>query len=855
MQPNTTTKSQAAFTAAQTLAQEGGHPELTPMHLAAALLAEPEGVMAGVLAKLGTETRALAAGVAQELAKQPRSSGGELSMSRPMTEVMTDAANTAQSMEDEYISTEHLLLALARKGGPEVMGLFSARGLSPERIEAALAEVRKGHRVTSPEPENTFEALSKYAQDLTQAARDGKLDPVIGRNDEIRRVVQVLSRRRKNNPVLIGDPGVGKTAIIEGLAQRIVDGDVPESLKGRRVMSLDMGSLLAGAKYRGEFEERLKAILEEIAEANREIVLFIDELHTLVGAGGAEGAVDAANMLKPALARGDLHCIGATTLDEYRKYIEKDAALERRFLPVLIDEPSIEDTLAILRGLKERYEIHHGVRIGDAALVAAARLADRHITDRFMPDKAIDCVDEAGAQLRTAIDSMPPELEKLERRLRQLKIERTALQKEGNEANHRRIEDINRELADFTEEQTALRSRWQAEKDLIQSIRAGKALIESLRAEAEQTERAGDLERVGAIRYGELPEAEADLEANASDLEELQIDGAMLPEAVDEEMIAQVISRWTGIPATRLLETERDKLLHMEDRLTQRVIGQPEALKSISQAVRRARAGLQETTRPLGSFLLLGPTGVGKTETARALAEFLFDDEHAMVRLDMGEYMEKHSVSRLVGAPPGYVGHEEGGALTEAVRRKPHTLILLDEVEKAHPDVFNTLLQVLDDGRLTDSLGRTVDFTQTLVLMTSNLRSEEELKAFFRPEFLNRLDETLIFNSLKPEQLRAIVDIQIQHLAKHLEEQEIGLEITDAARDRLAAQGLQTEYGARPLKRALQRDVQNPLSEAVISGELARGMTAMIDWDEDAGFTVNSTATQEAVTGATSAAA
>jgi len=855
MQPNTTTKSQAAFTAAQTLAQEGGHPELTPMHLSAALLAEPEGVMAGVLAKLGTETQALAAGVAQELAKQPRSSGGELSMSRPMTEVMTDAANTAQSMEDEYISTEHLLLALARKGGPEVMGLFSARGLSPERIEAALAEVRKGHRVTSPEPENTFEALSKYAQDLTQAARDGKLDPVIGRNDEIRRVVQVLSRRRKNNPVLIGDPGVGKTAIIEGLAQRIVDGDVPESLKGRRVMSLDMGSLLAGAKYRGEFEERLKAILEEIAEANGEVVLFIDELHTLVGAGGAEGAVDAANMLKPALARGDLHCIGATTLDEYRKYIEKDAALERRFLPVLIDEPSIEDTLAILRGLKERYEIHHGVRIGDAALVAAARLADRHITDRFMPDKAIDCVDEAGAQLRTAIDSMPPELEKLERRLRQLKIERTALQKEGNEANQRRIEDINRELADFTEEQTALRSRWQAEKDLIQSIRAGKALIESLRAEAEQTERAGDLERVGAIRYGELPEAEADLEANASDLEELQIDGAMLPEAVDEEMIAQVISRWTGIPATRLLETEREKLLHMEDRLTQRVIGQPEALKSISQAVRRARAGLQETTRPLGSFLLLGPTGVGKTETARALAEFLFDDEHAMVRLDMGEYMEKHSVSRLIGAPPGYVGHEEGGALTEAVRRKPHTLILLDEVEKAHPDVFNTLLQVLDDGRLTDSLGRTVDFTQTLVLMTSNLRSEEELKAFFRPEFLNRLDETLIFNSLQPEQLRAIVDIQIQHLAKHLEEQEIGLEITDAARDRLATQGLQTEYGARPLKRALQRDVQNPLSEAVISGELARGMTAMIDWDEDAGFTVNSTATQEAAIGAASAAA
>jgi ATP-dependent Clp protease ATP-binding subunit ClpB len=567
-------------------------------------------------------------------------------------------------------------------------------------------------------------------------------------------------------------------------------------------------------------------------------VLFIDELHTLVGAGGAEGAVDAANMLKPALARGELHCIGATTLDEYRKYIEKDAALERRFLPILINEPSIEDTVAILRGLKERYEIHHGVRIGDAALVTAARLADRHITDRFMPDKAIDCVDEAGAQLRTAIDSMPPELDQLERRLRQLEIERAALQREENDQDQPRIEEINRELADSNEEQTALRSRWQAEKDLIQSIRAGKALIESLRAEAEQTERSGDLERVGAIRYGELPEAEADLEANSLDLEELQAGGAMLPEAVDEEMIASIISRWTGIPATRLLETERDKLLHMEDRLGQRVIGQPEALEAISQAVRRARAGLQETTRPLGSFLLAGPTGVGKTETARALAHFLFDDEHAMVRLDMSEYMEKHSVSRLIGAPPGYVGHEEGGALTEAVRRKPHTVILLDEVEKAHPDVFNTLLQVLDDGRLTDSRGRTVDFTQTLVLMTSNLRDEDEIKAFFRPEFLNRLDEILVFNSLIREQLRAIVDIQVKNLDKHLWEQEITLELSDAALDRLAEMGWHNEYGARPLKRALQREIQNPLAEAVLSGELGRGMCAQVDWREDKGFSL-----------------
>ncbi|MEZ6003803.1 MAG: AAA family ATPase [Planctomycetota bacterium] len=833
MQTPFTTLAQEAIQTAQNLAQDAGHPQMTPLHLFAALMEKREGVFGALFSKLQVEPAALVAEVDRALAALPRQSGGsgQVGIAPAVGTIVQEATRLAGKLGDEYISTETLFAALVSKPDGALNKIFAERGLTLDKVQIALEEVRAGKTVNSENPEATFDALSKYARDLTADAKAGKLDPVIGRDTEIRRTIQVLSRRRKNNPVLIGEPGVGKTAIVEGIAQRIESGDVPEGLKGKRVMSLDLGQLLAGAKYRGEFEERLKAVLNEISEAQGEIVLFIDELHTLVGAGGAEGAVDAANLLKPALARGELHCIGATTLDEYRKHVEKDAALERRFMPVMVSEPTVEDTVAILRGLKERYEVHHGVRIEDGALTAAARLSDRHISDRFLPDKAIDCIDEAAAQLRTAIDSLPPELDTIERRIRTLEIERSALTKEDEAGHADRLKKIAERLADLKEEGSGLRARWQQEKDVINAIRAGKAHIEALRAEASKLEREGKLDRVGQIRYGELPEAQKTLEANTRELDTLQKDGALLPEAVSEESIAQVIARWTGIPAAKLVETERSKLLHMEERLHERIIGQDAAITAISQAVRRARAGVQEAGRPLGSFLLLGPTGVGKTELARSLAWFLFDDERNMVRIDMSEFMEKHAVSRMIGAPPGYVGYEEGGVLTEAVRRRPHSVVLLDEVEKAHPDVFNVLLQLLDDGRLTDGQGRTVDFSQTLILMTSNLRGEGQLREFFRPEFLNRLDEVLTFDALKPEQIASIVDVQIQRLADHLAEQELSIELTDAAKAQLATEGYDPEFGARPLKRVLQKRVLNPIADAILAGTLSRGQVAHVDWN------------------------
>ncbi len=795
-----TLKSQEAVGAAQELARRMGNPEIYPEHLLLALLDQE------LPQQLVPDAAALRTEAETTLRGKPSIQGGQQQpqVSRSFSEVLDKAFEEARALDDEYVSTEHLLLALDVVARDELL----------ERIK----EVRGGQRVTSQDPEETYQALEKFGRDLTAAAEEGKLDPVIGRDEEIRRVIQVLSRRTKNNPVLIGEPGVGKTAIAEGLAQRIVAGDVPEGLKGKRVWALDIGALLAGSKYRGEFEERLKAVLNEIKAAEGEIVLFIDELHTIVGAGAAEGAVDAANMLKPMLARGELRAIGATTLDEYRKHIEKDAALERRFQPVFVGEPSVADTIAILRGLKERYEAHHGVRIRDAALVAAAVLSDRYISDRQLPDKAIDLIDEAASRLRMQIDSAPLELDEAERRVRQLEIELAAMGKESKDVR----EPLERELAEAKERRNGLAARWEQEKGALERIKEITRRIDELKMEADRAEREGNLQRVAEIRYGELPALEEELEGRE------QVESPMVKEEVDEDDVAEVVGRWTGIPVARLLEGETEKLIHMEERLHERVVGQDEAVSAVANALRRARSGLQDPNRPIGSFVFLGPTGVGKTELARALAEFMFDDERAMVRIDMSEYMEKHTVSRLVGAPPGYVGYDEGGQLTEAVRRRPYSVVLLDEIEKAHPDVFNILLQILDDGRLTDGQGRTVDFRNTVLIMTSNIRSAEAMTEVFRPEFLNRIDEIVEFHALDREQLGEIVELQLRRLRQRLAERGISLELTDEAKEAIAEAGWDPTYGARPLKRAIQRMIENPLALRLLEGDFVDGDTVLV---------------------------
>jgi ATP-dependent Clp protease ATP-binding subunit ClpB len=841
-----TERSRGFVQAAQTIANREEHQQFTPEHLLKALLDDDQGLASGLIERAGGNAKLALASVEASLKKIPKISGdgaGNTYATPQLSRVFTAAEKAAEQAKDSFVTVERLLLALAIEKNTEAGKALAGAGVTASGLNKAIEDLRKGRTADSATAENAYDALKKYARDLTQAARDGKLDPVIGRDEEIRRTIQVLSRRTKNNPVLIGEPGVGKTAIVEGLALRIVNGDVPESLKDKKLLSLDMGSLIAGAKYRGEFEERLKSVLQEVTSAMGQIILFIDEMHTLVGAGKADGAMDASNLLKPALARGELHCVGATTLDEYRKHVEKDAALARRFQPVFVSEPTVEDTVSILRGLKEKYELHHGVRITDSAIVAAATLSNRYITDRFLPDKAIDLIDEASARLRMQVDSKPEELDELDRRIVQLKIEQEALKRENDDASKDRLVRLSKELSELEESSATVTTRWRAEKDKLGAAHKIKEQLEKARIELEQAQRRGEYQRAGELTYGVIP----DLEKKLAITEQSQNGGTMMEEAVTPDHIAQIVSRWTGIPATRMLQGEKDKLLAMEDALAKRVIGQGEAVKAVSTAVRRARAGLQDPNRPIGSFIFLGPTGVGKTELTKALANFLFDDDSALVRIDMSEFMEKHSVARLIGAPPGYVGYEEGGSLTEAVRRRPYQVVLFDEIEKAHPDVFNVLLQVLDDGRLTDGQGRTVDFRNTLIIMTSNLGSEflvnqsegqdvEEVRdevmgvvrSHFRPEFLNRIDEIILFHRLKREQMGAIVDIQMLRLQRLLDERKITITLDESARNWLATKGYDAAYGARPLKRVIQKNVQDQMAEMLLAGKIKDGESVRV---------------------------